>query len=585
MFLKCSERRKDGKTHRSWSVVESHRYAGGKIAQRHVLYLGEINDSQRLAWERSLAVFDEPSGATRQLALFPSDRTPPAGGTPAVQVRLDALRLEHPRQWGACWLADQLWRTLHLDDFFGARLPVSRKDTDWEKILRVLVIYRLLAPGSEWRLHRHWFSTTALPDLLGVDARAAQDDTLYRCHDLLLPHKEELFAHLRQRWSDLFGARYEVLLYDLTSTYFECDVPTDEADPRRFGHSRDRRGDCVQVVVALVVTPEGLPLAYEMLPGNTADKTTLRAMLATIRRRFGAAERIWIMDRGIPTEEILTELRAADSGVRYLVGTPKARLTRYEAALAERPWRDVRPHLRVKLLPQDGELYVLAESQARTGKERGMRRRRLKAYWQRLGALARQRPPRDALLTKLGAAQEKAGRGATSLVQVEVAADSTLTYRLDREKLRAVRGREGRYLLRTNLSADDPELIWRCYMQLCFVEEAFRTLKGDLGLRPIFHQLPERIEAHLFIAFLAYCLSITLRQQLRTIAGGLMPRTVLEKLATVQMLDVAVPTTDGRELLLVRRTEPGRDVQLLLDHLNLTLPPQPPPRIRVPQAL
>lgn len=584
MFLKCSERRKDGKVHRSWSVVESHRYAGGKIAQRHVLYLGEINDSQRLAWERSLAVFDEPSGETLQLALFPSDRTPPADGTPAVQVRLDALRLEHPRQWGACWLADQLWRTLHLDDFFGARLPVSRKDTDWEKVLRVLVIYRLLAPGSEWRLHRHWFSTTALPDLLGLDARAAQDDTLYRCHDLLLPHKEELFAHLRERWSDLFDARYEVLLYDLTSTYFECDVPTDEDDPRRFGHSRDKRSDCVQVVVALVVTPEGLPLAYEMLPGNTADKTTLRNMLSTIRRRFGAAKRIWIMDRGIPTEEILTELRAADSGVRYLVGTPKARLTRYEAALAEKPWRDVRPQLRVKLLPQDGELYVLAESQARAGKERGMRRRRLKAYWRRLGDLQRQRPPRDELLKKLGAAQEKAGRSATSLVHAEVAADGTLTYRLDREKLRAVRGREGRYLLRTNLSADDPELIWRCYMQLCFVEEAFRTLKGDLGLRPIFHQLPGRIEAHLFIAFLAYCLSITLRQKLRTVAGGLMPRVVLEKLATVQMLDVTVPTADGRELLLVRRTEPSRDVQLLLERLGLTLPPQPPPRIRAPQT-
>ena len=584
MFLKCSERRKDGKVHRSWSVVESHRYAGGKIAQRHVLYLGEINDSQRLAWERSLAVFDEPSGETLQLALFPSDRTPPADGTPAVQVRLDALRLEHPRQWGACWLADQLWRTLHLDDFFGARLPVSRKDTDWEKVLRVLVIYRLLAPGSEWRLHRHWFSTTALPDLLGLDARAAQDDTLYRCHDLLLPHKEELFAHLRERWSDLFDARYEVLLYDLTSTYFECDVPTDEDDPRRFGHSRDKRGDCVQVVVALVVTPEGLPLAYEMLPGNTSDKTTLRDMLSTIRRRFGAAKRIWIMDRGIPTEEILTELRAADSGVRYLVGTPKARLTRYEAALAEKPWQAVRPQLRVKLLPQDGELYVLAESQARAGKERGMRRRRLKAYWRRLGELQRQRPSRDALLTKLGAAQEKAGRGATSLVHAEVAADGTLTYRLDREKLRVVRGREGRYLLRTNLSADDPELIWRCYMQLCFVEEAFRTLKGDLGLRPIFHQLPGRIEAHLFIAFLAYCLSITLRQKLRTVAGGLMPRAVLEKLATLQMLDVTVPTTDGRELLLVRRTEPSRDVQLLLERLGLTLPPQPPPRIRAPHT-
>jgi hypothetical protein len=585
MFLKCSVRRKNGKEHRSWSVVESHRYASGKVAQHHVVYLGEINDSQRLAWERTIAVFDEHPCQVRQLALFPADRTPPLGGADAVQVRLEAMRLEHPRQWGACWLGDHLWRALHLDDFFGARLPVSREATDWEKVLRILTIYRLLSPGSEWRLHRIWFGTTALGDLLGVDARAVQDDTLYRCHDLLLPLKEELFGHLRQRWSDLFGARYEVLLYDLTSTYFECEVPTDENDPRRFGYSRDKRSDCVQVVVALVVTPEGLPLAYEMFPGNTADKTTLRGMLATIRRRYGAAERIWIMDRGIPTEEILTELRGADSHVRYLVGTPKGRLTRYEAALAERPWQAVHPHLRVKLLPQDGELYVLAESQARAGKERGMRRRRLKAYWKRLGELQRQRPARDVLLKKLGAAQERAGRVATSLVTLIVASDGALTYQLNRDELRAVRGREGRYLLRTNLAADDPELIWRCYMQLCFVEEAFRTLKGDLGLRPIFHQRPERIEAHLFVSFLAYCLSITLRQQLRGLAGGLMPRTVFEKLATVQMLDVVVPTTDGRELLLVRRTEPARDVQLLLDRLGLTLPSQPPPRIRASQAL
>lgn len=566
-------------------MVESRRYGRGKVAQQHVLYLGELNDTQRVAWERTVEVFDERGGQTRQLALFPADRTPPAGGAEAVQVRLDTLRLERPRQWGACWLGDHLWRALHLDDFFGARLPVSREDTDWEKVLRIIVIYRLLSPGSEWRLHRHWFATTALGDLLGVDARAVQDDTLYRCHDLLLPLKEDLFGHLRQRWSDLFGARYEVVLYDLTSTYFECEVPTGENDPRRFGYSRDKRGDCVQVVVALVVTPEGLPLAYEMFPGNTADKTTLRGMLATIRRRYGAAERIWIMDRGIPTEEILTELRTADSPVRYLVGTPKGRLTRYEASLAERPWQAVHPHLRVKLLPQDGELYVLAESQARAGKERGMRRRRLKTYWQRLGELQRQRPPRDVVLKKLGAAQERAGRIATGLVTVEVASDGALTYRLDRDQLLVVRGREGRYLLRTNLAADDPELIWRCYMQLCFVEEAFRTLKGDLGLRPIFHQRPDRIEAHLFVAFLAYCLSITLRQQLRGLAGGLMPRTVFEKLATVQMLDVAVPTTDGRELLLVRHTEPARDVQLLLDQLGLTLPPQPPPRIRVPTPL
>ena len=582
MFLKCRTRHKDGKTHRSWSIVESRRYAGNKVAHRHVLYLGEINDSQRTAWERTIAVIDERDGEARQLALFPADRTPPPGGVETLQVRLSEMRLEHPRQWGACWLGDHLWRTLHLDDFFGARLPVSREDTDWEKVLRILVIYRLLSPGSEWRLHRHWFGTTALADLLGVDERAVQDDTLYRCHDLVLPMKEELFGHLRQRWSDLFGVRYEVLLYDLTSTYFECDVPEDENDPRRFGYSRDRRGDCVQVVVALVVTPEGLPLAYEMFPGNTADKTTLRGMLATIRRRYGAAERIWIMDRGIPTEEILTELRATDSGVRYLVGTPKGRLTRYEAALAEKPWQAVRPQLRVKLLPQDGELYVLAESEARAGKERGMRRRRLKAYWKRLGQLQRQRLSRDLLLQKLGAAQERAGRIATSLVSVEVTSDGSLVYQLDHEQLRAVRGREGRYLLRTNLAADDPELIWRCYMQLCFVEEAFRTLKGDLGLRPIFHQRPDRIEAHLFVAFLAYCLMTTLRQQLRSHAAGLMPRVVFEKLATLQMLDVCVPTTDGRELLLTRHTEPSMDVALLLERLNLTLPPQPPPKIRYP---
>jgi hypothetical protein len=583
MFLRHKIRRKDGKEHRAWSVVENRRVEGGRVVQRQVAYLGEINDSQHAAWSRAIEVFDE-AGQSAQIALFPEDRRAPVLDCDVVSIRLSGMRLRRPRQWGACWLAMVLWDQLRLDEFWRPALPPSREGTSWLNVLKTLVSYRVISPGSEWRLHRQWFATTALADLLGVDARAVQDDTLYRCHDLLLPLKEELFGHLRQRWSDLFGARYEVVLYDLTSTYFECAAPDDEADPRHFGYSRDKRSDCVQVVVALVVTPEGLPLAYEMFPGNTADKTTLRGMLATIRRRYGAAERIWIMDRGIPTEEILAELRAADSGVRYLVGTPKGRLTKLEAALAERPWQDVRPQLRVKLLPQDGELYVLAESQARAGKERGMRTRKLKAYWKRLAQLQWQRPPRDALLKKLGAAQEKAGRIATGLVTVAVAADGTLGYELDRAKLRAVRGREGRYLLRTNLAADDPALIWRCYMQLCFVEEAFRTLKGDLGLRPIFHQRPDRIEAHLFVAFLAYCLSITLRQQLRGVAGGLMPRTVFEKLATVQMLDVVVPTTDARELLLVRHTEPSRDVALLLEHLNLTLPPQPPPKIRYPQA-
>jgi transposase len=583
MFLKCRTRRKDGKIHRSWSIVESRRYGGGKIAQRHVLYLGEINDSQRLAWEKSIEVFDEGNQDTRQMALFPSDRTPPAGGSEAVQVRLNELRLERPRQWGACWLANGLWRKLGLEEFFRVRLPVSREGTDWEKVLRILSIYRLLSPGSEWRLHRHWFGTTALGDLLGVDERSVQDDTLYRCLDLILPWKEELFGHLRARWSDLFGARYDVLLYDLTSSYFECDVPTDPNDPRRFGYSRDRRGDCVQVIVALVVTPEGLPLAYEMMPGNTADKTTLRQMVETISRRYGQAERIWVMDRGIPTEEVLSELRTSNSKVHYLVGTPKGRLTRLEEQLARCPWQEVRSRLTVKLLPQDGEVYVLAKSQDRANKERGMRRRRLKAYWKRLGELQRQRLSRDRLLQKLGAAEERAGRLAAHLVHAEVMDNGSLEYHLDRAKLREARRREGCYLLRTNLDAKDPELLWRCYMQLVFVEEAFRTLKNDLGLRPIFHRKAERIEAHLFLAFLAYCLAVTLRQQLRTLAGGLMPRTIFEKFAKIQMLDVAVPTTDGRELLLVRHTEPDPEIALLLSRLKLTLPPQPPPKIRHPQ--
>jgi hypothetical protein len=581
MFLKCSVRRKDGKEHRSWSVVESQRLSRQRVAQRHVLYLGEINDSQRAAWEKTLAVFDEAQNMPVTCALFPADCTPPVvAGVTALPVQLAALRLERPRSWGACWIADALWRDLKLDEFFAVRLGASREGTEWEKVLRILAIYRLLSPGSEWRLHRHWFATTALADLLGVDAGAVADDTLYRCLDLLLTHKEELFGHLRQRWSDLFGARYEVLLYDLTSTYFECDVPDDENDPRRFGYSRDRRGDCVQVVVALVVTPEGLPLAYEMLPGNTADKTTLRAMIERIQQRHGKAERIWVMDRGIPTEAVLEELRASEPRVKYLVGTPKGRLTKLEAALAERPWQEVRPSLRVKLLPQDGELYVLAHSAARAGKERGMRQRKLKAYWKRLGELAARECARDELLQKLGAARDRAGRVAAGLVHVTVADAGTLTYALERAKLRTVRQREGRYLLRTNLSADDPALVWRCYMQLVAVEEAFRTLKGDLGLRPIFHHKAERIEAHLFVAFLAYCLSTTLRQRLRAVAGGLMPRVVFEKLATVQLLDVVVPTTEGRELVMVRRTEPSRDVKLLVERLGWRLPEQPPPRLR-----
>ena len=342
----------------------------------------------------------------------------------------------------------------------------------------MLVAYRLLAPGSEWRLHREWFQRSALADLLGEDAGLAEIHKLYRCHDRLLVHKQAVFDHLVGRWRDLFNISYDVLLYDLTSTYFEADPPFPEGDKRRFGYSRDHRPDCVQIIIALVVTPEGLPLAYEVLPGNTADKTTLRGFLERIERQYGKARRIWLMDRGVPTEEVLAEMRAADPPVHYLVGTPKGRLTRLEKHLVAKPWQEARPGVQVKLLAQEGELYVLAQSRDRVAKERAMRRRQLKRLWARLKQLSTMQLTREELLMKLGAARDQS-HAAWRLVTIEIAADSaTFSYRLDRNRLRQIRSREGRYLLRTNLVEEDPAKLWSHYLLLMAVEEAFKNLKS-----------------------------------------------------------------------------------------------------------
>jgi len=391
-----------------------------------------------------------------------------------------------------------------------------------------------------------------------------------------------LFTHLRRRWQDLFGARFDVLLYDLTSTYFESDPPDDESDKRRHGYSRDKRPDCVQVVIALVVTPEGFPLAYEVLPGNTSDKTTLRGFLSKIEEQYGKAQRIWVMDRGIPTEDVLAEMRRSDPPVAYLVGTPKGRLGKLEKSLVGLPWHEVRPGVEVKLLAENDELYVFAQSRARIAKERAMRKRRLKWLWARLAKLARMDLTRESLLMKLGAARAKAP-AAWRLLDITVDPHTAaFTYALNRKKLRRARRREGRYLLRTNMSGRDPAELWRFYIQLVAVEAAFKNLKDDLQLRPIYHQLESRVEAHIFVAFLAYCLHVTLRARLRPMAAGLTPRAVLDKLAGIQMLDVHFPTTEGRTLIMSRYTEPDVDQKLLLQRLGLALPPQPPPRIAAP---
>lgn len=581
MFLRITNRRKDGKDHRYYSVVENRRVRGGKHVQKTLLYLGEINDSQKAAWTRTIDAIDDRQH--RQIALFPEDRTVPEGVDLGVQVKLKELQLFRPRQWGACWLACELWSQLELDTFWQPRLAASRKGTEWLNVLKTLVCYRLIDPGSEWRLHRYWFDHSAMADLLGEDFSIAQKDTLYRCHDHLLEHKQALFRHLKGRWETLFNARCEVLLYDLTSTYFESDPPFE--GKRKFGYSRDKRSDCVQVVIALVVTPDGFPLGYEVMAGNTTDNTTLRGFLEKIETLHGKAQRVWVMDRGIPTEEVLREMRGAQTPVYYLVGTPKGRLSRYEKALTDQPWESVRDDVAVKLLQAGDEIYVYAQSRSRIMKERAMRKRRLKQLLRKLEELRNQkRLTRDSLLMKLGAASKEAGR-AFGLMTIRVPepgepiSEETFHWRINRKKYRRTFRREGRYLLRSNLPPDNPAKLWEYYIQLTEIEEAFRNLKGDLALRPIHHQKESRIEAHIFIAFLSYCLHVTLRQRCKQYATGLTPRSVLEQLKAMQMIDVRMPTVDGRWLEMSRYTQPDKTQQLLLATLHLELPPQPPPRI------
>ena len=601
MFLRCSRRVKNGKTHEYWNLVENRRLSDGRVAQRQVLYLGEINASQREAWRKTIEVHEH--GARRQVALFPAGSMP-ADDVDAIGVRLSELRVQRPRQWGACWLALELWQQLELDSFWRPRLGPSRQGTPWLKVLKTLAAYRLIDPGSEWRLHRQWFDASAMADLLDADFALAEKNTLYRCLDRLVEHKDELFKFLKRRWGELFGAQFDVLLYDLTSTYFESDVERGPEDLRQYGYSRDKRGDCRQVVIALIVTPEGFPLSYEVLSGNTADSTTLGDFLERIEQRYGRANRIWVMDRGIPTEDSLAKMRAM--GASYLVGTPKGRLTKLEQAFLGQPWARVREGVQVKRLATEEDVYVLAQSAARIDKERGMRRRRLRRYVDRLQALQGQTLTRDPLLMKLGAARHEAGRAAR-LVQVTIPKASATTpkaaattpkagatkdgtqaasleFRLDRDKLRQVRRREGRYLLRTNLDAQQPERLWTFYIQLTEVEQAFKELKHDLAVRPIFHRNQDRIEAHIFVAFLAYCLQVTLKANLRPLAGGLTPREVIAKFKTMQMVDVHIPTTDGRELLLSRYTQPEAEHRMLLQQLRLSLPEQPPPKIAASQV-
>jgi transposase len=582
MFLRSNNRKKDGKDHRYFSIVENHRTASDKTVQRTVLYLGEINDEQQAAWRKTLSVFDEEQQEYANLSLFPDDREIPADAVDSLQVKLSGLELRRPRLFGSCWLACELWQQLGLHEFWDSRLAGSREDVPWEKVLQLLVVNRLLDPGSEFRVHRQWYLTTALDVLLGTDFAVAEKDRLYRCLDRVLEHKQELFLWLRQKWADLFQAEFEVLLYDLTSTYFEGAM---EENPKaKYGHSRDKRTDCLQLVIALVITTDGFPLAYEVLDGNTSDRTTLRGFLDHIEKTYGKAKRMWVMDRGIPTEEILQEMRDPAREIFYLVGTPKGKIQQYEKKWLDLPWQKVRESVEVKLFEQDGELYVLAKSEGRRAKETAMRRKRLARLLKKLRTMRRNFPSRDQLLMRLGAAKSAAGR-AFPFVHLQVpekdqqVTRETFQFRVDKKKLQEAEWHDGHYLLRSNLTAGDPRVLWTRYVQLTQIESVFRSLKSELGIRPIYHQLEHRADAHILIAFLAYCLQITLKQRLLLHAPGLTPTAVLEKLAEIKMIDVCIPTVDQRWLILPRYTQPSADTKLLIEKLRLQLPNQPPPRL------
>lgn len=583
VFLRSTNRKKDGKDHRYYSVVENRRVPGGQSVQRTVLYLGEINDQQEAAWRKTLQVFDEQEQRSTTISLFPDDREIPADAVDSIPVKLSGLELRRPRTFGNCWLACELWHQLGLDEFWQQQLPEARESVSWEKVLRLLVVNRLLDPGSEFHVHRQWFVDSAMDELLQEDFVVADKDRLYRCLDRILEHKQELFVWLKQKWADLFGADFEVLLYDLTSTYFEGEM---EQNPKaRRGYSRDGRPDCVQLVIALVVTPDGFPLAYEVLNGNTSDRATLKTFLDKIESTYGKARRIWVMDRGIPSEALLKEMREPARQTYYLVGTPKGKINQHEKKWLSLPWQKVRDSVEVKLYEHEGELYVLAKSQGRQAKEIAIRRKRLARLLRKLRAMRKSLPKRDPLLLRIGAAKKEAGR-AFGFVKIrlpqkdEAVTRDTFSFHTDKTKLNAAQQRDGHYLLRSNLTSEDPAVLWTRYVQLTQIESVFRSLKSELGIRPIYHQLEHRADAHVLIAFLAYCLQVTLKNRLMIHAPGLTPTAVLEKLGTIQMVEVWIPMLDGRWLMLPRHTQPEKDVQALLDQLHIKLPAQPQPRIK-----
>lgn len=584
MFLKRRARTKDGKTHHYYSVCESLRVHGGRTVQRQLFHLGELSSAQIDAWERTIETLHEDGSRHQLRFVADADRDRACSGDDVVEVKLETMGVRHPRRWGDCWAGCKLWEELGLRRFWEERLGDEEGEVPWHKVLELLSVNRLLAPRSELYVHEKWFPQTAMDLLLDEDERVASKDRLYRCLDRIVPHKKELEAHLAARWKDLFNASFDLLLYDLTSTYFEGDAI--EVPKAKRGYSRDHRPDCLQVVLALVVTPEGFPLTYEVFPGNQLDVTTLQTILDAVEQKYGKARRLWVFDRGIVSEENLAVLR--ERGAHYLVGTPKRKLKDYKQQLIEGSWNTVSDQVEVQLVPESDEVYVLCRSVGRRQKEKAMRRRWLKALVRDLFALRRrvragQLKQPDLIQMQLGRLTERHVQAWRWIESVRHE-NGSIRWTWDREAFRKSVLTEGAYLLRAHWTERDPAKLWQTYIQLTEAEAAFRCMKSEVKIRPIWHWKEQRVEAHILVAFLGYCLWVCLKKRAEQVAPSLTPWQVLDQLGRIILVDVEFQLRDGRWLCLPRITQPEPPQALLLTQIGWKLPAQPPPRIRANQV-
>jgi transposase len=589
MFLRPNYRAKDGKEHIYWSLVETVRTVDGP-RQRTLCYLGELNGSAQARWLKSVEVFNE-QGETQQLKLFPSHIEVTDDDPQVARVIVNRVRLERTRQFGACFLGWELWKRLGLHDFFAQAMDEEAAEVPWSRVAAVLGINRLCAPGSELAIEERWYPATALDDLLEIEDGKINDTRLYRCLDRILPHKTKLEQHLKQRYGELFGAEFDVLLYDLTSTYVEGAAENNPMMSR--GYSRDHRPDCEQMVIALIVNREGFPFSYETFDGNRADVSTMESILRTVERKYGKARRIWVMDRGIVSEENLAAIRKR--GGQYLVGTPRRQMKRFEAELLKDDWTQVRPDVEVKqvAIPQGEETYILCRTAGRKEKEKAIRKRFSLGMEKALQALEKsiasgRLKDRYKMERRLGRIQARHPQ-VNDLFEVtlrETPAGVRLLWEMKKDKEAWRDLREGAYMLRTNLQADSAEQMWSMYMQLTEAEASFRALKRELSIRPLFHQKEARVKAHVLVAFLGYALWVTLKHLLhrrpaiipQPSASGVdnaelfSPMKALALLSTLQSADIVLPTTDGREIRLRRITEPTAEQKSLLHRLGLSLP-------------